>query len=302
MLASRKLVAALSLVIACTSPVSGADQGNWMRDYVAERESEMMRRVLGRRTAVPDLSSPRIIGGGVAPAERWPFQVGLLNAAIADNAQAQFCGGSLVRERHVVTAAHCVDFLTAPQLHVLTGTTSLATGGARHGVEAIAIHPDWNPSTSDFDIAVVTLAEPVSGIPFAKLITPEKEMRLATTGTKALVAGWGDTQPGFGSTFPTELHQVKVPLVARSVCNGWRSYRGAVTQQMICAGLPEGGKDSCQGDSGGPLVVKNANGIWKLQVGIVSWGIGCALPNLYGVYARVAVLNAWAQSVIDASP
>ena len=293
-------VAGIALALASLSPAAppaAADGVTWMRDYVRQRREAMLERVSGPQ-ALDGVRSPHVIGGGVAPAGKWPFQVGLLAAATSDNFLAQYCGGSLVHEQYVVTAAHCVDFVTPSEIEVLTETQSLAGGGVRRDVQAITVHPSWNATTFDFDVAVVKLTGPAPGIPLAKLLTLEQEATLALPGTLAFVTGWGDTAPGAPTAFPTELYQVKVPMVARQACKA--SYPGQITKQMTCAGLAEGGQDSCQGDSGGPLVVRNANGLWKRQVGIVSWGIGCALPDFYGVYTRLAVVGAWVSEVITA--
>jgi secreted trypsin-like serine protease len=96
------------------------------------------------------------------------------------------------------------------------------------------------------------------------------------------------------------LREVSVPIVDREQCNSERSYDGSITSRMLCAGLPDGGKDSCQGDSGGPLVVMDPFLNFQTQAGIVSWGIGCALPNFYGVYTRLAVLEKWVSARVAA--
>jgi trypsin len=91
----------------------------------------------------------------------------------------------------------------------------------------------------------------------------------------------GTTSSG-GQSLPTNLLKVDVPVVSRSSCQA--SYgTSAVTTQMFCAGLAQGGKDSCQGDSGGPIVNKAT----KVLLGAVSWGNGCAAPNAPGVYANI---------------
>ena len=283
------------------APAGAGDGVTWMRGHVQQRQMARMQRYLARQPGGPGIK-PSIIGGNVAAAGKWPFQVALLDATVGNNYNAQFCGGSLIGRRHVLTAAHCVDFLTnASELHVLTGTRSLASGGTRRAVAAFRFHPRWNEATSDFDIAVVTLQNPVSGIRPVRLLERNWERHLASAGDLAYVTGWGDTSGN--SSFPTLLHEVRVPIVAHAICNAPASYDGDITARMICAGLKAGGKDSCQGDSGGPLTVRNNAGQWLIQAGIVSWGIGCALPNLYGVYTRLAVLSAWALAVANsASP
>ena len=275
------------------------EPASWMRAYVQQRQHAVMQRFLGSHAKPPMTAAPEIIGGGVAPAHKWPFQVALVDATIRNNFNAQYCGGSLIGPQHVLTAAHCIDFLGGPAaIRVLTGTQSLASGGTRRRLESIAIHPKWDDATSDYDIAVIKLREPLNGINPVKLISKAQEPVLSEPGTLAYVTGWGDIRSGRGTSFPNELHEVRVPIVSRTICNRPASYDGQVTSRMLCAGRAVGGKDSCQGDSGGPLTVANANGRYRIQTGIVSWGTGCAAPDFFGVYSRLAVLAPWVEAVM----
>ncbi len=109
-------------------------------------------------------------------------------------------------------------------------------------------------------------------------------------GVTATVTGWGNRLPN-GQDYPAALQEVEVPIQSNADCR--QAYPGGITDNMLCAGLPEGGKDSCQGDSGGPLVVFSAaRSRWELA-GIVSWGLGCAAPGLPGVYTRVSRFHRW---------
>jgi secreted trypsin-like serine protease len=295
----KSLALALALTGVCASHSFAGD--NWARDLVRQREAAVFARAGGPSLAANPASDgirPLIVGGIESPPHRWPFQAGLLLAANPNNFQAQFCAGTVIDEEFILTAAHCAEILPAAQLHVLTGTQSLASGGTRHTVRRIKIHPGFNDQTFDFDIALIQLKTKVTGIAPPKMADMIKTSQegLAKRGTDSLVIGWGNT----GTSFPAALREVSVPIVSNKRCNAEKSYDGAVTPRMLCAGLGGGGKDSCQGDSGGPLIVKDNRGRLQKQAGIVSWGNGCALPHFYGVYTRVAVLETWATASMEA--
>ena len=278
----------------CVASESLAAGSNWARDHVRRQEAAVWARALGLAGgAQMQLPHIALIVGGVQSAPgRWPFQAGLLLASESNNYQALFCGGSVIDEEFVLTAGHCIDFLRLGDLHILTGTQSLAVGGTRHEVRRMIIHPQYQGSTFDFDVALVQLKTKITNVRPGRMvhvITLAEESVLGGPGTKSFVTGWGRTR----TTFPKMLHEVSVPIVSRDLCNSERSYDGQITSRMLCAGLRQGGKDSCQGDSGGPLVVRDKLGRFQTQAGVVSWGIGCARPDLYGVYTRLAVFEKW---------
>lgn len=251
-------------------------------------------------TSTPPRAAPvqgRIVGGTVAAPGEFPWQVGLLRASQADNFIAQFCGGTLVAPLWVVTAAHCVksgDTVTNPaSLQILVGTNDLAGGGNRLNVAQIIVHPGFVGSTTGGDVALVKLASAAAQQTIG-LVSPAAEPALAAPGTVSTVTGWGNTETA--DDYPTLLMKVDMPIVSNAVCNAPASYNGGIKADMLCAGLASGGKDSCQGDSGGPLIVANGSGGFALA-GIVSFGIGCADPDYYGVYARVSAFHDWIISV-----
>lgn len=302
----KSIFAAMAALAVLAVDQAAAEPDNHMRERVRQWQIRALENAIGKERAAEVLAekpSPEIVGGNTAEADRWPWQVGLLQANISSNFSAQFCGGTLVDEFFVVTAAHCItenngSVTPKARVRVLTGTQSLTTGGTRRVVDRIVRHPNYNHDTTDFDIAVIKLRTAAPGKK-ARLITAGQEAELATTGDRAFVTGWGSLTGG--NSFPNELEELNVPIVSRVNCNDRNSYDGAITTRMICAG--QTGKDSCQGDSGGPLVVRDSQNRYQMLAGVVSWGTGCALRNFYGVYSRVALLRNWVvQTMASLSP
>jgi hypothetical protein len=227
---------------------------------------------------------PRIVGGKAAADGEYPWMVALVDPAEPDNYDALFCGGSLIHPRWVLTAAHCVEGQRAEDIEVVVGATDLDDpgDGQRIAVAEVIIAPGYNAYTSDSDFALLRLEAPASGTLMPLLDDPA----LAAPGVLATVIGWGDTTNGRGN-YPTRLQEVDVPVVDLAVANASAEYEGTLTENMLPAGFAEGGKDSCSGDSGGPLMVPSPLAPGWMQAGVVSFGAGCALPDVYGIYTRI---------------
>jgi hypothetical protein len=230
-------------------------------------------------------SAVNIVGGSQTTIDEWPWMVALVRHSKFGGSDLSRlrCGGSLLKSGMVLTAAHCVEGQSASNLQIVTGRTTLSgSSGQRLNIAAITIEPDYNTNTAGHDAALLDLTSSSTQAPIA--IAGPTEGALWTAGTDAWVTGWGDTSDG-GKVSDT-LRAVDVPIVDDATC---ATDYGAEFEadSMICAGPQTGGRDSCQGDSGGPLVAGDGAGGWR-QVGVVSWGEGCAQPNFPGVYSRVA--------------
>jgi trypsin len=230
----------------------------------------------------------RIVGGEHTKIEKHPWQVAL-------QARGQFfCGGSIIAERWILTAAHCFEHSQRiGNWRAKAGATNYVKDNVWAPIVRIVIHPKYDASTYENDIALVKLDTKAAG----KVIPRAEASMSVPVGEPLEVTGWGAiTEDGEGSKV---LQKVEVPYADTSACNAREAYNGRIRAGMLCAGYPAGGKDACQGDSGGPLV-------WYSQsegpflVGVVSWGEGCARELKYGVYTRVSAYNDWIDETIAA--
>jgi secreted trypsin-like serine protease len=266
----------------------------------------------------------RIMGGEVVSSVKaWPWQVELYHNDTSNGRLVFVCGGSVVAERWVLTAAHCIgDAAQSPgDFAVVEGTLqidfvldeSAGRNGRRIGVRRVITHERYDLAKKENDIALLELSAAAQStpVPYAR----PGVATLEAAGKDAYVTGWGqlretrkdalgrpvDAKTGQPITaanmqdyLDTKLRQLKIPLIASQSCREMYQNQAAVIDaRNLCAGVPVGGKDSCQGDSGGPLVVRDDDTQFFVQIGVVSWGAGCGEPGSPGVYTRVSAFEGW---------
>jgi secreted trypsin-like serine protease len=259
---------------------------------------------------------PRIVGGSTASVATYPWQAAVVYSTAqspSKNAhQRQFCGGSLLTSRIVVTAAHCVADtdpdcsvtcaindpggdgtakLDPNDVDVILGRSTLTdtSQGAEYTVTAVVPRSNYDgdyqgDGVPRYDVAYLVLSSASGQTPIK--IAGTDESALWDPGSPEDISGWGSTSEN-GNTVDT-LRSATVGVIPDSSCGSASVYGSDFDPAtMLCAGYLSGGVDTCYGDSGGPLEAPLEGGGYRL-VGITGWGEGCAEANAPGVYTRVA--------------
>ncbi|MEZ5116679.1 MAG: serine protease [Candidatus Nanopelagicales bacterium] len=298
-IASAVAVGAAGLVLAAptgAAPTPTA-RGDTPMTKVAERSGTgLHQRIVHGRDPVPG---------------EFGFLVALANASTYQTDglyQAQFCGGTLVTSTVVVTAAHCLvdEGAVTPAASILVASAQDLNDPAAKvvPVATVNVYPQYNETTTTNDVAVLTLAAPLDGVPTMTVISPTEAQTRIVTGAPVTSAGWG-TRAFQVNDFPSSYLVADLQVFPYGSCGQGQSYTiNGVTFQglgpndanptvMICAGgVNSAGQivDTCQGDSGGPLV--NGTGTDARLVGVVSFGQGCA-GDTPGVYTRLSAFASW---------
>lgn len=308
-------------VLACAAWISGVARpagGRAESSRSSGPRPALARAAALARSASGSRARASIVGGVATSIASFPFQVALYDPQAGSPAAGFFCGGVIVDATHVVTAAHCIgggggrQAGSSSEVEVLAGSTTLdppAPGSVRDPVQSSSFDFHYNSVSSDYDVALLTLARPLwSSVtsPSANGLNTIAPLALdpgnATVANPnhspaitAIASGWGDVNPapGHGASYPTNLHSVRMQLVPDALCEEqYSAIEQPITARMICAGGGRSHVDTCYGDSGGPLVVDADTPAHPpadyVLAGLVDFGNGCAQSGYAGVYTRIS--------------
>ncbi|KAK7865540.1 hypothetical protein R5R35_010084 [Gryllus longicercus] len=228
----------------------------------------------------------RIVGGQETDEHEFPWMVRL------SYFNRFYCGGTLINDRYVLTAAHCVKGFMWFMIKVTFGEHDRCVTGAKPESRFVlrAIVGDFSFMNFDNDIALLRLNDRVPISEHVRPVCLPKGTEDAYVGANATASGWGTLRED-GKPSCT-LQAVQVPVMSNEDCRATKYNEKMISDNMLCAGYPEGMKDSCQGDSGGPLATQREDNRFE-QIGVVSWGNGCARPGYPGVYTRITRYLDW---------
>uniref|UniRef100_A0A3Q2CBD6 Zgc:154142 n=1 Tax=Cyprinodon variegatus TaxID=28743 RepID=A0A3Q2CBD6_CYPVA len=260
----------------------------------------------GNPAVKPETATPRVVNGEEAKPHSWPWQVSMQASPFPPFLYMHGCGGSLIHEEWVLTAAHCFMFpLNTTSFwrmclgkHHMNSSMDVPSAEKCYKVDRIIRHEGfvYEQDSTDIsnDIALVHLTEPVNMTKEISPICLPKAGAVMPAGTKCFVTGWGDEK---GNLFPVvakKLNQAALPVIDFQTCSKPEYWLDSVRPSMICAGYesPDELKSACQGDSGGPFSCSVA-GTWEVH-GVVSFGPqGCIRDKKPSVFTRVSAFNDW---------
>ncbi|XP_059181177.1 chymotrypsin-like protease CTRL-1 [Centropristis striata] len=233
----------------------------------------------------------RIGGGENATAGSWPWMVSM--HYLFSGTRSHICGGTLISDQWVLTAAHCImsnstsawtlylgrETQSGPNVHEVNRTVS-----------QIIVHSDYNKETTNNDIALMKLSSPVTFTDFIRTVCLASNSSQFHNSTPCWSTGWGEITKEDNLPDSHPLQEVQNPVIGEKQCScNYRPIGADITDKMICAGEPN--KGACRGDSGGPLQCKQKSS-W-IQAGVTSFGVPCALADFPAVYARVSGFQTW---------
>ncbi|NXA56299.1 CELA1 elastase, partial [Nothocercus julius] len=237
----------------------------------------------------------RVVGGTEVQAHAWPSQISL--QYYSGGSWYHTCGGSLIRQNWVLTAAHCVD--SNLNFRVVAGDHNIyqAEGTEQtFSVSQIIIHPFWNSNNvaAGYDIALLRLSGYASLNSYVQLAVLPEEGAVLANNYPCYISGWGLTQTN--GALSSVLQQAYLPVVSYQTCSRYSYWGSTVKSTMVCAG-GDGLRSGCQGDSGGPLHCA-VNGVYQVH-GVTSFvsSLGCNVRNKPTVFTRVSAYISWIDSV-----
>ncbi|XP_045514941.1 transmembrane protease serine 9-like [Pieris brassicae] len=229
----------------------------------------------------------RIVGGVESAVNEFPWVARLTYF------KKFYCGGMLINDRYVMTAAHCVKGLMWFMIKVTLGEHNRCNETHRPITRFVVNVVAHNFTYVDFrnDLALLKLNDKVEITDTVKPVCLPHNDDNEYIGVKAIAAGWGSI--GEQKNHSCHLLEVELPVISNQECRDTKYETAMIADNMLCAGYPaEGNRDTCQGDSGGPLSAERMDKRYEL-LGIVSWGIGCGRRGYPGVYTRVTKYLYW---------
>lgn len=226
-------------------------------------------------------SGNRIVNGQNITISNLPYIVQIHEPS--DYVRKFVCGGTVISERHILTAAHCMVGYNSIDLQVVANVTHIGEAGIRRNVKAIHMHPAYDHGNFNNDVAVLTLEEPLplgKGVNVAEMCSKPWDSQ-----HKITVAGWGKTSAD-ADAHSNHLQMAVLNGISVEDCREQFEDSSRITSQMLCTRVAEG-KDGCQGDSGGPAFVRGR------LCGIVSFGYSCGVNGYPSIFTNVPMVRSF---------